>query len=200
MKKIGIIGGSFDPIHNGHINLANDAKKQLGLDLVYFVPAKLQPFKKECKVTSGLHRSNMIKLAIEGKSGFFLCDIEIKREGISYTYITLEELMKVNPSSELYFICGTDAFLLMNKWMKFEKVFDLCTVVVGSRPTYRENELDQMIEKNKNNHGAKVKKIDNKQYDISATLIRDRIRNKEGIDDLIPGNVERYIRENGLYL
>ena len=146
MKRIGILGGTFDPVHCGHIHLAEDAMKQGGLDEVIFIPARLQPFKLGKKITSGEDRLAMLQLATEHTPGFAVSSYELDAEGVSYTYLTLRALQKeYGEDARLYFITGTDAFLKIELWMMAEELLTNYGFLIGTRPGYREDELAECI-------------------------------------------------------
>lgn len=200
MKKIGILGGTFDPVHLGHINLAIDAKAQAGLDKVIFVPAKLQPFKLDKNVTAGEHRLAMIKEAIDGIDGLEVSPYELEAEGISYTYLTVRAMKKrFGTDARLYFITGTDSFLKIETWKNAEELIRSCSYIIGTRPGYRKQELDICIERIRRDYNTEVINIDNTQFDISSTEIRKRLESGLPCSDLIPEKTERYITANGLY-
>ena len=200
MKKIGILGGTFDPVHLGHINLAIDAKAQAGLDKVIFVPAKLQPFKLDKNVTAGEHRLAMIKEAIDGIDGLEVSPYELEAEGISYTYLTVRAMKKrFGTDARLYFITGTDSFLKIETWKNAEELIRSCSYIIGTRPGYRKQELDICIERIRRDYNTEVINIDNTQFDISSTDIRKRLESGLPCSDLIPEKTERYITANGLY-
>ena len=200
MKKIGILGGTFDPVHLGHINLAIDAKAQAGLDKVIFVPAKLQPFKLDKNVTAGEHRLAMIKEAIDGIDGLEVSPNELEAEGISYTYLTVRAMKKrFGTDARLYFITGTDSFLKIETWKNAEELIRSCSYIIGTRPGYRKQELDICIERIRRDYNTEVINIDNTQFDISSTEIRKRLESGLPCSDLIPEKTERYITANGLY-
>lgn len=200
MKKIGILGGTFDPIHNGHISLAQDAQEQANLDQVLFVPAKLQPFKLHKQVTNSKHRMAMVCLAIEKHTGFSASSIELDLPEISYTCNTMKRLqMNVFPGDKLFFITGTDAFLKINKWKHAEELLKNYSFIVGSRPGYREAELQMCIEQMQAVYNTSVVNINNRKLDISATKIRELVNDHKSLSMYVPAAVERYITENGLY-
>lgn len=201
MKRIGILGGSFDPCHRGHVNLALDALKQAELDEVIFMPAKVQPFKMDKKTADAVHRMNMLNLALEGYEGLRASAWEIENSQVSYTYRTLEEIRKMKgPDTEVFFITGTDAFLTMRTWANGERLLSENRFIVGIRPGYREKELEDEISAVRADFGTEVIKIDNRRFHISSTEIRDRLKKGESIADLVDNGVERYILENGLYI
>ena len=200
MKRIGILGGTFDPVHCGHIHLAEDAMKQGGLDEVIFIPARLQPFKLGKKITSGEDRLAMLQLATEHTPGFAVSSYELDAEGVSYTYLTLRALQKeYGEDARLYFITGTDAFLKIELWMMAEELLTNYGFLIGTRPGYREDELAECIARVREKFNTEVVNINNTKYDISSTQIREKIRSGESAERLLPENVEAYIRARGLY-
>ena len=200
MRRIGIFGGSFDPVHLGHIGLARDAVKLAGLEKVILIPAKLQPFKLDKEVTAGEDRLNMLQLASEGEDTLEVSDYEMTKEGISYTYLTMRAMKEhYGPETKLYFITGTDSFLNIDKWKNAEEQLSSYSFLVGTRPGYKDRELEECIYRISRDYNTEVKHIDNIQVDVSSTEIRERIEAGISAEDLIPNEVERYIRENGLY-
>lgn len=200
MKKIGIFGGTFDPVHLGHINLAIDAKREAGLDKVIFIPAKLQPFKLDKRIASGKDRLAMLKEAVDDIEGLEVSSYELDSEGISYTYLTIRAMReRLGPEAKLYFILGTDSFLKIETWKNATELLESCSYIVGVRPGYRDEELDQCIDRVRHDYNTEVKKLHNVQFDISSTGIRERIDSGSSCSDLISAKVERYIRNNGLY-
>ena len=200
MKKIGIFGGTFDPVHLGHVNLAMDARREAGLDKVIFIPAKLQPFKLDRRIASGKDRLAMLEEAVGDIEGLEVSSFELDSEGISYTYLTIRGMREIlGDEAKLYFILGTDSFLKIEKWKNAEELLEGCSYIVGVRPGYRDEELDQCIDRVRHDHNTRVIKLHNVQFDISSTEIRDRIDSGNSCSDLIPDKVERYIKANGLY-
>ncbi len=200
MKKIGIMGGSFDPVHYGHIYLARQAKEEVGLDKVLFMPVKLQPFKMNKKLTDSYFRVKMLELAIEGMEGFEISKAEIERDEISYTIDTLNEMKEYyGDESKIYFILGTDSFIMANKWKNSEKLLSEYSFILGTRPGYKESELQGCIEYNQKKYNTDIRRISNPQLLLSSTEIRKKIKNGEKLDNLLPKAVERYIKDNGLY-
>lgn len=199
-EKIGIFGGSFDPVHLGHTGLAADAVKQAGLDKVVFVPAKLQPFKLDKKLTSGDARIDMLRLATADMDNVEISSYELDAEGISYSYLTMRAMQeKYGESAKLYFITGTDAFLKLDTWMNAEELLTSYSYVIGTRPGYKQEELNSCIDRIHKKYGTEIININNTQIDVSSTEIRDMLRVGKSAAGLISGEVERYIRENGLY-
>ena len=200
MKKIGVLGGTFDPCHRGHINLAIDAKDQVGLDEVILMPAMIQPFKQHKEVTAAYHRVNMLREAVKDCKGLSVSTWEVDQKSISYTYNTLKSLKEIKGADvDIYFISGTDAFISIETWMHGEDMLRENKFIVGVRPGYRVDELDKAIEKAQNVYNTQVVKIDNRRFFISSTDIRQRLEHNQSISDLVTESVERYILANGLY-
>lgn len=222
MAKIGIIGGTFDPVHEGHLNLALDAMEQAQLDAVWFMPAKIQPFKQDRKVTEPAQRLEMLALAIEGHPGLLISTLEMELEGVSYTYRTLREVRRrlldermaaaaESPNGQdgtvpqdketdtVYFITGTDTFIKMDTWMHAEELLTENAVIVGSRPGYQDAEIERCREEFKKLYGTEVLVIRNDLKDISSTGIKEKIAAGEPITGLVPQAVEDYIYGHDLY-
>ncbi|MBQ3521043.1 MAG: nicotinate-nucleotide adenylyltransferase [Firmicutes bacterium] len=200
IRKIGIFGGSFDPVHLGHTGLAEDAMKQAGLDKVIFIPARLQPFKLDKKLASGEDRLEMLKLAAGNAAGFEISTYELDTEGVSYSYLTMRAMReKYGMEVKLYFITGTDAFLKIDKWKNAEELLTEYSYVIGTRPGYGQDELKTYIESIREKYGTEIINIDNVQVDVSSTEIREMISRGQSTAGLISAEVERYIRSNGLY-
>lgn len=198
MKKIGILGGTFDPIHNAHIQTALYFYDYLGLDKVIFIPANIPPHKEKLSSTTAIDRLKMCKLALKGYLDFEVSDIEICRGGESYTFETLYELRKIYSSYMFYFILGADMFITIDKWKNPQKIFDsavLCTV--------QRNDIDKNIlikyAKKIEKLGAKSIISDFKPDNVSSTNIRSKIYNNKDISNLVPCAVEDYIYKNKLY-
>lgn len=199
MGRIGIFGGSFDPIHEGHMGLAKDSLRECRLDKVILVPAREQPFKLGKKVTPGADRMAMVSLAIEDEPKLEVSDFEIHSGEVSYTYLTMREMRLLYPDDELFFITGTDSFLIIEKWRNAEELLRSYSFIVGSRPGYRDDELRRCMEKIRREYGTFVTGIDNTQIDVSSTEIRKLAGSGRPLTGLVPQVVEEYILEKELY-
>lgn len=200
MEKIGLLGGTFDPIHFGHLILAEQARIEATLDQVIFMPAKSSPYKVKQKRGSDNHRYNMILAAIKGNQGFSVSNLELTGGEISYTYDTLRTLQKqLDPGCCIHFICGTDAFIGMEGWKNKDKLLENFPIIVGARPRYRDRARDSMIKKFANEHGAKVQKIHMPKIDISSTDIKNRLAAGRSIRYMVPDDVINYIQTEKLY-
>ena len=137
MKRIGIFGGSFDPIHYGHLHLAEEARCRAKLDQVLFIPAWVSPFKQDTQPADGSQRLEMVRMAIASNPGFSVSDMELKRREVSYTADTLRRCKAMaGGESRLYFITGTDAFLTIEQWYKSEELLRNYSFLIGTRPGY----------------------------------------------------------------
>ncbi|MBE6033841.1 MAG: nicotinate-nucleotide adenylyltransferase [Clostridiales bacterium] len=199
MKKIGILGGSFDPIHLGHIQLALQAKEELNLDKVLFIPAKRQPFKLNRKVTSEEHRVRMLEFALQGIEGLEISYIELENDEISYTINTLRRIKDFYRNREIFFILGTDAFINIELWHEAAQLLQECSFAIGSRPGYKEEELKSCIDRIRQVYNTNIVLLNNKELLISSSDIKTKIGRGVSIKALVPDAVERYIDENGLY-
>ena len=200
MTKIGIFGGSFDPIHFGHIYLAMQAKDEAELDRIIFVPANLQPFKLDRKATDGRRRAEMIELSVQNYDGAIVSPYELNRDEVSYTVNTLRHFRdEFGNSAEIYFITGTDAFLKIDTRKDADEILSGYSFIIGSRPGYKDDELKAKINELKSKYGCNIIVVHNTQIDVSSTELREKLKNGESVKDYINPKVERYIQENGLY-
>jgi nicotinate-nucleotide adenylyltransferase len=198
-KKIGIMGGTFDPIHIGHLVVANEVLNTYNLDKIIFVPAGKPPHKKG-PYANCLHRYLMTNMATVSNEKFEVSDIEIKREGKSYTLETLEELMNRQENAELFFITGADAITELPNWHEPEKLLKLCKFIAVMRPGYDREYLEGKIEEFKEKYNCCIEILQAPMLQISSTDIRKRIKNNKVVKYLLPESVERYILKNNLYI
>lgn len=199
MRKIGIIGGTFNPIHNGHILLALYCKEKLNLDSVIFIPTYTPPHKSDKELVSEVHRFNMCNIAVESYDDFSVSDIEIKRKGKSYTYETLTSLKEIYPEDTLYFITGADMFLTLEKWKNPEIIFDKAIIAAVPRNSSDSEVLNSHYQTILKPMGAKASILDEPVLSVSSTFIRENIENYDLIKSLIDRNVYEYIVKNNLY-
>lgn len=190
MKSVGILGGSFDPIHLGHLITSYDVLEKRNLEKIIFVPCHISPHKTDQKPTEDIHRLNMVKLAIEKYPYFESSDYEIRKRDVSYTYNTLVELKKSYDKIEL--IIGFDNLIVFDKWFRPDDILQLATVVVMKR------EIDNIPVKH-NKYFDSAILLETTLIDISSTEIRVRVKNNETIDYLVPSKVKEYISKHGLY-
>ncbi|NMB81143.1 MAG: nicotinate (nicotinamide) nucleotide adenylyltransferase [Ignavibacteria bacterium] len=188
-NKIGIFGGTFDPIHYGHLITAQYVLEKRDLEKIFFIPCYVSPHKTNLVSSESEHRLNMVKLAISNIPFFDYSDYEIKSEGISYTYNTLLHLSEKYESLEL--IIGYDNLLVFDKWNQPDEIIRLAKLVVMKRKTD--------IEEKRNRFFNNAVLVDTPTIEISSTDIRERVRNNLPIDFLVPESVKKYIYEVNLY-
>lgn len=200
MRKIGILGGSFDPVHNAHISLARHAFQQGGLDEVVMIPARIQPFKQDRVPASGEDRFNMLALAVGEDDYITVSRYELQQESVSYTYLTMRHMQEFfGEDTRLYFITGTDSFLKLDTWKNAPELLTKYAYIIGTRPGYRQDEYEEALERITSEYGTEVISMKWTEPDISATQIRKMIADGEPVDHLVPPEVNRYIKEHGLY-
>lgn len=197
MKKYGIIGGTFDPIHNAHLYIAYEAKLKLGLDKVIFVPNGSPPHKSLKKVTGASLRYEMVKEAIKDFEDFEVSDYEINKKELSYTYKTLEHF-KSN-DIELYFITGADCLFDLDKWKNVSEIFSLCNFVVFTRPGFKEEDLLKQKEIAEKKYNGKITFLNVLDLEISSTDIRKRIGEGKRVDFFVPKEVLKIIEREKVY-
>jgi nicotinate-nucleotide adenylyltransferase len=217
-QRIGILGGTFNPIHYGHLAAAEEIRTWLALDRVLFIPTNQPPHKDEEDIPSAIQRLEMVRLAVSDNPHFMPSDIEIKRGGRSYTIDTIQALRQAYPGSELYFITGLDSFLDIQTWNQWDTLLGLCRFAVISRPGYRFADLLKIDFLKK--AGSEVDKLDRGElthavirsgafniylarvphYDLSSTDIRRRVKQGGSIKYFLPEPVETYIIKNEVYV
>ena len=197
--KTGILGGTFDPVHNAHLMIAGEALKCLELDEILFIPTSRTPLKEDAVITPVEHRLKMLELAVAGNPTFRLSGIEIDRAGISYTVDTIAALKQsLGNGSELYFITGLDSLVTLPQWKEPGRIIRMCRLVTVRRPGYEVPDIDK-LEKDIPGISESLIILDDPAPDVSATDIRKRVAAGLSISHLIPIPVEQYIREKGLY-
>jgi len=186
--KIGILGGTFNPVHIGHLILAEEIREKLSLDRVIFVPANIPPHKASEDIVAARDRFNMLKLAIKGNKFFAVSDLEIKRSGYSYTIDTIRQFKKTYFIDELYFITGSDLLNYLKEWKDLEEIIGMVKFVVATRPGYPLEKIP-----------AYIKTLAIRAVDISAFEVRKAIKEKRSFKYLVPEVVSKYIVRKGLY-
>lgn len=197
-KGIGILGGTFDPVHIGHLHMADAVYKYMNLEQVMFIPAYVAPHKVGMDIAPADDRYAMTKLAIEPYSYFTVSDLELRRSGVSYTVDTLRELHRQYPEKQLYFIIGADSVEQLHTWNSIEEMLQLATFIGAGRPGY-EGIMDNVVKNLGEEARQHIMLLNTPEYDVSSTDIRERIREGASLMNLVPKVVEDYIYAHGLY-
>jgi len=212
--KLGIFGGTFDPIHWGHLRSAEEVSETFGLDRVYFIPASIPPHKRGQTRTPARDRLNMVRLAVARNPRFAVSTVELARPGVSYSIDTIRSFAKnLKKRDSLHFIIGLDAFREIGTWKDFREIFSLCNFIVTSRPGSKENDplkgtgvavkklfcYDFKKRNYRHESGTRINFIELTDIAISASEIRGLVKQRKSIRYLVPSSVERYIKRRGLY-
>ena len=198
--KTGIMGGTFDPIHIGHLILGETAYHQFQLDKILFMPAGNPPHKqaRENRATDR-QRVDMVRLAIASNPHFSLSLEEMHREGYTYTYRTLERLKKQNPDTEYYFILGADSLYTFDEWREPGRILGACTILVGTRNHTSDEKLDRVIGELEDKYQGNIQKLESLNIDISSKMIRSWIEEGRSLAYYVPDQVIDYIEKNKIY-
>ena len=199
-KSTGMRGGTFNPIHNGHLTLARKAREQFALDEVLFMPCGEPYMKASQKIESGEIRAAMTALAIQNEPCFILSTVEIEHHGNTYTYETLEHLRRENPDTEYYFIIGADNLFQISHWAMPERIFANCRILAAVRDDKTVADMERQIRLLHQKYHAAIHLLQIGCIDISSSDIRQKIAKGESIDEYVPASVRSYIVEKGLYL
>ncbi len=199
MLRVGVYGGTFAPVHNGHVQSAKAFMEQMKLDYLFIIPTYLPPHKQIDESDDPLYRLRMCELAFAGIDGVVVSDMEIRRGGKSYTYDTLMELSR--PDTRLFLLCGTDMVLTFDTWYRFEDILKLCY------PTYVRRENDPIltsrvvakITEYYEKYGVMFRRIVTEPRVLASTDVRTAVREGRDISSMVPPAVEEFIREHGLY-
>lgn len=197
MERLGIIGGTFDPIHLAHVYIAEVAKSALNLDKVIFMIAGSPPHKTNKHISDANIRYKMTELAIMNKEGLEASDYEIKKQGLSYTYKTLEHLN--NSNRELYFITGGDCLMNIESWRNVPEILSLCQFVVVTRPGVDNNKLIKQRDYISSKYNSNIVFLEVDGIDISSTEIREKISKGEDVSSYLNAEVQKLIEDNNLY-
>ena len=209
--RLGVMGGTFDPIHYGHLDAAEAARVELALDEVWLLPSYDPPHRPADPLASPFHRFALVALAASGCAGLTACDIELRRDGPSYTVTTLQELHQLGwQPSQIFFILGADAFDDITTWRAFPDVLEAANFAVvgraGTAPADIIPRLPALVTRlapqgyqPQHERDTKIFAVAGRTRDVSSSLIRERLRQGQRIDDLVPAAVERHIMANRLY-
>ena len=197
-KSLGILGGTFDPIHMGHLRMAEHVFQRMELENILFIPAYVPPHKLGQDFAPAQDRYAMTKLAIADNPHFTVSDMELQRTGVSYTIDTIRQLHEQCGDMELHFIIGADSVAQLHTWHNIEEMLELTRFVAVWRPGY-EDAMEEFVRHLGLHAKERVLLLDTPVYDISSTEIRTRIRQGASLAGLVPDTVEKYIYEHGLY-
>ena len=199
-KRIGIMGGTFDPIHMGHLILGEQSFEQLHLDKVLFMPSGNPPHKRNRtgRASDG-QRVDMVRLAIENNPHFELSLAEMHETGYTYTYRTLEELKEQNPDTDYYFIIGADSLFTFDEWKEPARICRACTLVVAVRDHASSDELNQEIKRLSAEYEGRFTLLDTMNIDVSSHQIRSWVSEGKSLKYYVPDPVISYMKENGIY-
>ena len=199
-KNIGIMGGTFDPIHQGHLVAAEWVKSCLYIDEVIFIPTGRPVHKRNWEVTNGDNRLKMVRLAVEGNPTFSVSDMEVIREGLTYTFDTIKMLKeKYGSETKIRFIVGADSLVDIHWWHKAAELFRMMSIIVVTRPGFLNSDFFLEKERLEKEMGADIQLVEIPDMGMSSTMIRSRVKNKLSIKYLVPDKVLDFIIEKGLY-
>ncbi len=198
-KKVGIMGGTFNPIHNGHLLLAESAREAFGLDEILFMPSGNSYMKDAASILDGKTRAHMTELAIEGNPFFRLSRMELERKGPTYTCDTLSQLKRQEGACQYFFIMGADNLFILEKWKDVEYIFQNCVIAVAARGDEPDGEIGRKAEPLKKRYQADIRLLSERRIDISSLEIRERLQKGQSVRYLLPDSVLAYIAREGLY-
>lgn len=198
--KIGIMGGTFDPIHSGHLMLGRFARDLFALDEIWFMPNGTPPHKTNDSIESRTkHRVEMVKRAISNEKDFVLQLYEVENQEVNYSYLTMEHFREVYPEHEFYFIIGADSLFSIEKWRYPERLLKTCVILAAYRDGKNKKEMGEQIAYLNQKFGADIRLLNTPNVDVSSSEIREKLRAHEDVSDMMPAHVYEYILENQLY-
>lgn len=200
MAKIGIMGGTFNPIHMGHLLLAEYARTECGLDEIWFIPTGYSYMKDGKGVLPGEERLHMVELALSGDNGGMRClDLEVKREGNTYTCETVEQLHREYPQHDFFFILGADCLYDIEDWDRPRQIFSRCEILAAVRDDADYSAMEKKKKELEEKYGARITLLSFLRFELSSSLIRKRVSAGKSIRYMVPDAVLNYITEKGLY-
>lgn len=199
MKKTGIMGGSFNPIHYGHLKIAECAYRDYDLDEILFIPNHCPPHKDSSEMADAAMRLEMVKLAIMDREGFTYSDREIQKGGLSFTYQTMTALKEEEPDTEFYFLMGADSLKEFRKWRHCELIAKKCKILAAMRDEMDNEDVEKLAKELSEEYQSDFFLLKIPQMNVSSTQIRQAIRKGESIRTLVPEKVEAYIKKHKLY-
>ena len=199
-KRVGIFGGTFDPIHCAHLILAEHSWEQFQLDTILMMPCAVPPHKEDREITPAFHRSRMVQLAIEDNNHFKLSNFEIEREGVTHTADTVRLLKEEHPECEYFFILGADSLFYIDTWYHPDQILGQIPIIAAVRGDADQEDLKKQIVSLKERYPAsQIALLDTPHIEISSTMIRENIRQGKTIKYYVPKYVEKYIYQQKLY-
>lgn len=199
MSDIGILGGTFDPFHTGHLTIAEAALSSGGMDKVLLMPAKVSPFKLGREMAGENDRLAMAEIAAEQNENIEVSKLELESEGVSYTFRTLTTLHKMHPYDIYWLIVGSDQFLALESWYKGKDILEDFQIILAPRPGYMMDLIEEKLGRYTSVYGTAVRVVKYEMVDISSTEIKEHIREGRSIEGLVPPGIDDYINEHGLY-
>ena len=199
MKQVGIMGGTFDPPHIGHLILAEAVREALHLDEIRFMPAGQIAHKESADTVCAGHRLEMVKLAIAGNPYFIADDTEVEREGNTYTYVTMEALKEKEPDTAFTFLVGADSLDYMDCWKHPERIFQCCRIAAVVRPGFSVARMEEKKRELEHKYHAEIVLVPALEIPVSSTQVRQKLKEGRSVKYLLPDKVERYIYKQGLY-
>lgn len=193
--KIGIMGGTFDPIHVAHLEMGRVAKEQKNLDQVWFMPSKIPPHKRGRNITEERLRYHWVELAVRGEEGFLASDFELERSGTTYTADTLERLKKTYPKDRFFFILGGDSLFDFEKWYHPEKILAQTEILSISRDGVSREKMEEQANALMKCFGGKIEVLKMREIPISSSMIREKIRQGESVEEYLPEGLCEVISE-----
>lgn len=214
-ERIGIFGGTFNPIHRGHLKAAEVVQRRLRLEKVLFIPSYIPPHKESSEIASPFHRLKMVELALASYAQFIPSSIEIDTKGKSYSILTLKKIKELFPKAMIFFILGIDAFLEIDTWREYQKVLNQCYFVVISRPGYSLKDAKKVLEGRYQKRMVEISESEEVRdntllsfkiflfpsisLDVASTEIRERIKRGDSIKGMVSEAVESYIYQENIY-
>lgn len=198
-EKVGIMGGTFNPIHNGHLLLAQAARESLNLDRILFMPSGNSYMKETSQILDGDTRAQMVRLALLGNPYFLFSDLELKREGATYTCDTLAILKAQNPQTQYYFILGEDNLLTLKCWKNPAFILQNCVIAGAVRASEDNTRIKKAAELLKKEYQADIRILPTRRIDISSSEIRERLKSGQSVRYMLPERVYDYIQKKRLY-
>lgn len=199
MARIGIMGGTFNPIHYGHLLIAENAREQMKLDRVHFIPTGRSPHKQGIQILDGVHRLQMVRLAVADQPAFFADDRELQQDEVSYSYLTVQRMKEEHPMDELFFIMGGDSLRDFKTWYHPEKICSHASIIAAIRDTSGREQLEVYAEELKQLFSANVYLIQTPDLSVSSSELRRRVVSGHSIRYQVPDVVIDYIDRQHLY-